>query len=511
MSEIQNHNPSPNDPDRYFRTDHIEADLKRRSLRGGFVTMVGQVGKFILRTASTIILARLLTPQDYGLIGMVTVITGFLDQFKDLGLSLATIQRANINHKQVSTLFWLNIGLSCGLVLLTIALAPTIARFYGEPRLIWITIAIAAGFLIGGLAIQHQALLRRQMRFADLAAIDLTSMCVGLIVGTISAWYGLGYWSLVILLLSQTLTTTIGVWILCGWRPTWPVRHSGIRSMVTFGGNFTGFSLVNYFSRNMDNVIIGAYLGAEQLGLYAKAYQLLLLPIDQIALPLRSVAIPTLCRLQNDPKRYCAYYHKAILLMVSLGMPLVAFTMVTANNLIRTLLGPQWTDAVQMFQVLGVAAFLGTFNMAAGWVFISFGRTDRQFYWSAISSALTVISFIIGIRWGAIGVAAGYSISRVLLQIPGIVYAYQDSPLRLKDLGSTIFQPAISSIGAAIALMGIHIWLLKSSEGAIYLLVDSVLYILLYFGIWIILPHGRQEIMSILGLLKDLRGKQKSV
>ncbi len=509
MSKIPKNGPRSTDPDLHFRTDHIEADLKGRSIRSGAITLVAQVAKFILRTASTIILARLLTPLDYGLLGMVTVVVGFLDQFRDLGLSLATIQRSEVNHRQVSTLFWINLGISAVLMVVTWLLAPGLAWFYQEPRLTRITIFLGMGFIFGGLSVQHQALLRRQMRFGALAAIEITSMLVSVGVALIAAQYGAGYWSLVILQLIQVIVTAVGVWVLCGWRPGSPVRNAGVRSMLAFGGNFTGFSMVNYLARNFDNVIIGWRLGAGPLGLYAKAYQLLLLPIEQISLPLRNVAIPTLCRLQNEPERYRSYYHKAILVMVTLGMPIIAFCFITADNLIVTLLGSQWTEAVPIFQVLSVAAFLGTFNMAAGWAFISFGRTDRQFHWSIISSSITVLSFVIGIRWGTIGVAAGYSISRVILQVPGLVYAYKDSPLRLRDLAITLSRPTVASIGAGWLLFMINSLVFSGIKGAILLLINCVLYGLFYLGLWLILPNGRQILLEILQLSKELRPPQQ--
>lgn len=472
--------------------------------------MVAQGAKFLLKTASTIILARLLTPQDYGLLGMVTVVIGFLDQFRDLGLSLATIQRSQINHRQVSTLFWINVGISCILMLVTWVLAPGLAWFYEEPRLIRITICLGIGFIFGGLSVQHQALLRRQMRFGALAGIEIVSMFLSIATALIAARYGAGYWSLVILQITQVSATMIGVWGVCGWRPGSPVRNAGVRSMLAFGGHFTGFSMVNYFARNLDNVIIGWRLGAEPLGLYAKAYQLLLLPIEQISLPLRNVAIPTLCRLQHEPERYRSYYHKGILVMVTLGMPIIAFTFVTADNLILTLLGSQWSEAVPIFQVLAVAAFLGTFNMAAGWVFISFGRTDRQFRWSIISSSVTVVSFLIGIRWGTIGVAAGYSISRIFLQLPALIYAYKDSHLRLRDLAITLSRPTAASIGAAGTLVAINSLWLSGMSGGLSLVVNSVLYGILYLSFWILLPNGRQTITEMLQLLKEIRSSKKS-
>src|SRR5438445_2246586 len=166
------------DPDHHFRTDHLRADLGTRSARGGVVTLAAQVCKFVLSTLSAIVLARLLTPQDYGLIGMVAIIVGFLGMFQYLGLSTATVKWSELNHEQVSTLFWMNVGLSAAIMLLTIAAAPLAAWFYKEPRLVGITIGYSIAVLVTGLAIQHEAILIRQMRFAITAAIEISAIAI---------------------------------------------------------------------------------------------------------------------------------------------------------------------------------------------------------------------------------------------------------------------------------------------------------------------------------------------
>jgi len=367
--------------DRYFNTDHLHADLKGRSVRGGAVTMTAQAAKFVLGTGSTMILARLLTPEDYGLIAMVTAVTGFVAMFKDMGLSMATVQRAEINHGQISTLFWVNVAVSVLLMLAACALAPGIAWFYGEPRLTWITLALAGGFIFGGLTVQHQALLRRQMRFSTLSTIEVSSMVAGILTGVLSALWGLGYWSLVWMQLSQALAMALGVWITCRWKPGLPARGSGVRPMLAFGGNLTGFSIVNYFARNLDNVLIGWSCGSRQLGFYSKAYSLLLLPLQQVNAPISSVAIPALSRLQHDPKRYTDYYLKSAGLIVALTAPLVVFMAVESNEIVTVILGGQWEGAAAIFFVLSFACLVQPAAVTAGWVHVTTGRPYRMLKW----------------------------------------------------------------------------------------------------------------------------------
>ncbi|MEO1378097.1 MAG: lipopolysaccharide biosynthesis protein [Cyanobacteria bacterium J06635_10] len=491
----------------YFLTEHLKNDLKDRSVRGGAITIAAQACKFILQMASTVILARLLAPSDFGLIGMVTVVIGFASLFKDLGLSTATIQKPTIDGEQVSTLFWINFAISCATAVVVAALSPVVAWFYGEPRLIWITLALASSFIFGGLTVQHQALLRRQMSFVSLAKIEIISMAIAVLSAVVSAWYGAGYWALVIMQLAIAATNAIGVWIACSWRPGLPARSSGIGSMLAFGGNLTGFNIVNYFSRNLDNVLIGQYWGAQELGFYAQAYKLVLLPIAQINGPITSVALPALSSLQAEPQKYCRYYYKAILLISSFGMPMIGFLFASADKVILTLLGEQWLGVVPIFQFLIPAAFNATIGVAIGWVYQSLGRVDRQLRWGIVSSVFNVIFFVIGVRWGAIGVAAIYGLSRPLFLVAGFAYCYKGTPLKLTELAKTLFLPAFASIGAASALIGINQLLVFNLDNAIALVIDFILYSLLYFAIWIVIPNGKHTLWEILQITKALQRK----
>ena len=508
MKTLRKKSPTTN-AERFFRTDHLKADLKGRSIRGGALTMMAQASRFVLQMGSTAVLARLLAPEDYGLIGMVAVVIRFVQLFKDLGLSAATVQAKEINHKQVSTLFWINLAVSCTITLLMAALAPAVARFYNEPRLTLIMFALAVTFIFGGLTVQHQALLRRQMRYTSLARIEVTSMIVGVVTAIVSAWYGAGYWALVLMQLATVIANAIGVWVACRWRPGLPRRDSNIRSMLAFGKNLTGFRLVNYFSRNLDNVLIGRYWGPQALGLYDKAYRLVLLPVEQINHPVTSVALPSLSRLATDPQKYRNHYYKAILVITTLGMPIMAFLFAAADQVIFLFLGQQWMESVLIFRCLMPAAFLGTFNVATGWVYQSLGRTDRQFRWGIITSTINVAVFLYSVRWGAIGVAAGYSLSQLLLLVPTVVYCYRGTWLRPTELAGTLFRPTFASIGAAAVLMGIEHSLLSNLNAMFCLFISCLLYGLLYLAIWIILPNGRRTLLEIFQMTKALKRKPK--
>ncbi len=483
----------------FFDTEYLKADLKGRSIRGGAVTMVAQGAKFFLQIGSTIVLARLLTPQDFGLIAMVAAVTGFVVMFKDMGLSMATVQKTEINHRQISTLFWINVVLSLGVMLVTAALAPVIAWFFNEPRLTWITLALASAFIFGGFTIQHQALLRRQMRFRSLAVVEIISISVGILAAIMAAFYGAGYWSLVIKQLAGAITIAIGVWVACGWRPGLPVRRSGVHEMLVFGGNLTGFNVINYFARNADKILVGRFCGSGILGLYSKAYSLLMLPISQIRGPLTSVAIPALSRIQDDTKRYTSYYTKLILLLSFISMPLVVFLAICSKSVIHILLGDQWLGASRIFQILAITAFIQpVWSTAIGVVLLSLGQSGRLLKFGIFNSLVVVLSFAVGIRWGAIGVASAYAVASYLVLFPSLWYCLRFTSISTAIFLKAVARPAIASLVVALAILLASPFLVKQWD-IVIVCANLAIGFCAYFLVWSLMPGGMQILRDFYG------------
>lgn len=480
----------------FFAVDHLKSDLKRRSVRGGAATLTTQAAKFVIHTASTMVLARLLTPQDYGLVAMVTAVVGFVALFKDMGLSMATIQNKDITHEQVSGLFWINVGISILLGVILCALAPVITRFYREPRLVGITLVLACTFLFSGLTVQHHALLRRQMRFVTLGGIEVASMAVGVAGAILMAYLGTGYWALVALPVSTTVGNMILVWYFCRWRPGVPRRGIGVRPLLRFGGHLTGFSLVNYFSRNLDNFLLGRYWGTEILGFYSKAYNIMMLPISQIRGPLESVAIPALSHLQGDPERYRRYYLKLIGLVAFLSMPLMVFLFVCADEVILLLLGPNWSGASNIFKILCLVAFIQPVSSTRGLVLISLGKSQKYFRWGVANGVLTSASFVVGLPWGAVGVAVSYAASNYFILIPSLWYCFNNSPVSILDFLRTLQMPIIASVLMGIGVYCVQLYLSGTSAiiSVILLFAASLFF---YLSIWLIVPYGRNYLREL--------------
>lgn len=417
--------------------------------------MTSQGVQFALRIAGTAVLARLLTPADYGLISMVTVVVNFAQMFKDAGLSMATVQKEHITHEQISTLFWLNVLISGCLGLCVLLGSPVVSLFYGKPELTPVTAALSISFIISGLTIQHQALLRRHMQFGTLAGITISSQIVNLAVTITLALLGWRYWALVGGTLAQALAGTLMTLFYCPWSPGQLKKGTGVREMLKFGGHLTGFNLINYFSRNADNMLIGKFIGADALGLYARAYQLFMMPISQIRAPLDQVAMPVLSSLRNQPERYAKYYQRLLDIMATLTMPLTMYCAIEADFLIRLLLGNQWLGAVPVFRILAIAGLIQAIAGTRGLVLVSCGFTRRYFYWGLFNAIITVVSFLVGLPYGIEGVATAYAAANYVILLPSLFFCFPQTPVSVSLFMKALAVPLLISViaGGSVFLL----------------------------------------------------------
>jgi len=368
----------PPDPDRRARggrdhlsTAHLLADLIPRSLRGGAITMAGQVVKVAAQVAAIVILARLLAPWDFGLFAMVAVFLTILELFKDLGLSTATVQRPEITSRQVSTLFWLNTALGALMACLLAALGPALAWFYDEPVLIDVALALTVTFLLTGLAAQHLALLRRQMRFVSVTAVQVGSELLALVAAVVAAYADFGIWALVAQRLVWAAAVAAGAWAFCSWRPGLPGPFAEVRALVAFGGNTTASMTIGYAASNLDKVLIGWYWGATPLGLFERTQKLVLLPVLNLNVPLATVALSALSRLTGDPERYRRAYVFAVERLALLLAPAGGLLVAGAGPVVAAVFGEKWTDAVPILAWLGAAMFFLPVIYALSWLYMS--------------------------------------------------------------------------------------------------------------------------------------------
>jgi len=387
-------------------------------------------------------------------------------------------------------------GLLAGLLA---ALAPVIARFYGEPDLTGLTCVLALGLIFGGLTIQHQALLKRQMRFGALATIEVISMITGAGVAVAAALLGAGYWALVLMQLATSATLAIGVWAALEWRPGLPNLRSGIRSMLSFGRDVVGFRLASYFARNSDKILIGRVCGKAVLGSYGRAYSLVTMPLSQIIWPITSVAMPALSRLQNEPRRYTAYYTRLVQLLSFLIMPLVAFLVVSSQSVVNLVLGHRWAQVGPILEVLAIAAFVQPVLSTTGIVLLSLGRSSRLLKFGVAHSSLIVCAFLIGVHWGAIGVARGYAIVNYAVLLPALWYCFRGTPVKMGTAVRAAWRPGVASFAMAVAATAVKRWYLVGTPDIAVVGGCLAAGLCAYLVTWALVPGGTT-------VLKDFAG-----
>lgn len=423
--------------------------LKHRAIRGGLAKLVGQVATFALRLIYIMVVSRLLSPSEFGLVAMVTAITGIYDLFRDGGLGAAAVQQLTVTHEQKSTLFWINMLIGGILTLLCLLTAPVLVRFYNEPRLFWVTIALSAGFVFSGAGAQHSAALQRDLRYVALTAIDVTGVCISTVVAIALAAMGYGYWALVVSAIVATAANTIMMWTIVPWRPGLPQRHAGIASMLKFGGTVTLNGLIVYVAYNFDKVLLGRVWGADALGLYTRASQLINIPTYQLNAAIGDVAFSALSRLQDDPARYRSYFLKGYSLVIALTAPITLFSAAFSEDIVRVALGPKWMEAAAVFRLLTpTVLFFGVVN-PLGWLMMSRGLQRRSLNIALVLAPLCIASYFAGLPYGPTGIALAFSVTLTLWLLPHMMWCIKGTEISLIELLRSIWPPFGS---AAIAI-----------------------------------------------------------
>lgn len=474
-------------------------DLKERTIRGGSARLGALVASSVLRVGSLMVLARLLEPRDFGLIGMVTALTGVLSLFRDFGLSAATVQRASVTEEQASTLFWINIVVGTVLTIAALSLAPVVSAFYHEPRLLRVTSVVAIGFLFNGAGVQHSALLQRQMRFMALAMIDIVSLVLSTVVAIATAKAGFGYWALAAMTVSLPFTSTAGLWLTCRWVPGLPHRRSGIRSMMRFGGTVTLNSLVVYVASNLEKVLLGRFWGAEAIGVYGRSYQLIRIPTDSLNSAVGEVAFSALSRLQDDPVRLKRYFLRGYSLVVALTLPITIGCALFADDIIFVLLGPKWKSAAEIFRLLAPTILVFAIANPLGWLLNSIGLVERGLKIALVFAPLMITGYLIGLPYGPKGVALAYSVVMTLWVLPVIAWAVHGTVISFWDILRAVSRPLASAIVAVGLAWGVHFLIGRSLSPFSRLLLELTAVLIGYLGVLLSAAEQRSFYLGLFG------------
>jgi O-antigen/teichoic acid export membrane protein len=411
----------------------------------------------LLRLGSLMILARLLDPKDFGLVGMVTAVIGVFNLFRDFGLSTATVQRTTVTEEQISTLFWINMLVGTTLGLLTVAMAPFVVRFYHEPSLLGVTAALATGFVFNAAGVQHTALLERRMRFTALSVIDTVALLTSIAVAIAMASNGYGYWALVAATILTPLVCTICLWLTTGWVPGRPRRQVGIRSMIRFGGALTLNGLIMYVASNFEKVLLGRFWGVDAIGIYGRAYQLVNIPTENLNSSAGGVAFAALSRLQDDPRRFRSYFLKGYSLIISLTVPITFACALFADDMIPVVLGAKWKAAVAIFRLLAPTILAFAILNPFGWLLSSMGLVGRNLQINLVLAPVMIAGYLLGLPYGPKGVAFAYSAVMTLCMVPLIAWAVHSTVISVRDILSVVSRPLFSCMVAAGLTLGLQV------------------------------------------------------
>jgi O-antigen/teichoic acid export membrane protein len=485
----------------------LRENVREKSLRAALLTGTAGFADFGIRIASTAVLARLLLPEHFGLIMMVMAVTLIADQLREMGLSTAAVQCKELTHAKASNVFWVSVAIGAGMAGLLCAASPLIAGFYNEPRLISITCILAANFLMGGLMVQHQVLLTRQLKLGHTAGVRLSSSLISTVAAIGLAWLEFGYWALVWREVIRCALTTAGMWICCPWKPSLPQRHVTVRDLVRFGADVTGANLLASFSASADRFLLGRLWGAAPVAVYRQAYQLLLVPMDQLLSPLFQVSQPVLSLLQTDAHRYRQFFRKLLMAVCLVTMPASVFIAVYSTEITLLLLGPRWLECAPLLLILSFATFIRQPVSFSALLLITRGRSRAYLFLTVAQHTLLLALLCLGVWWGPRGVAIGEVAATYALIAPTLYICLAGSPVSLKDALTILSRMAAMSAVAGAGLL-VYRMVEPSAPLVVTLALGGILTAALFIGSWLALPGGAREVVDLLRDLQTALGKK---
>ena len=486
-----------------LETSEVRASLGARSARGGLVTLVAQGYSLLLKLAIGAVLGRLLAPEDFGLLAVGMLVADAAIILRDFGLSTSIIQRETLSNEQLDRLFvW-----SALLSLLTggaVALSgEPLSLYFNEPRLVILTPWLGLTMFVAGLGIVPLNLLKRQLKLDVVGANTVISATVGAALAIALAYAGWGVKALIAQALVATSVSTLIAWWSAGWHPTGLGRKASMESIFTQSAGAGGAHLLNYAARNLDNVIVGRLVGMGPLGHYTRAYQFTLVP-PQLVQAISAVAVPALSRLQAEPARFREAFmsmHRAVM-FVTLP-PLVAMVSL-GPEITLTLLGPRWGEAGEILRVLGLGALVLSTGTATGWTSTALGQTGRQFVSNLVCTLLMLASYLVGSKWGVMGVAWGGLVGSIVARAFALQYSLAKSPIRPSDVAATISRSLVASTAGGVAGFGASLGL-SGQEPAVRLVAGCLAFAVVWAGVWLASPGGRAEVFGMFALLKRVR------
>lgn len=456
-------------------------NIRQRTLSGLGWNGATQIFDAVLRFGISVVLARLLSPRDFGLMGIVFVFTEFASSLSQMGLGASLVQQRAVSDRHLNTVFWANVAAGTLLTILFGLTAPVIARFYQEPVLRLLTATVALNLILSSLNVVQNALLLRSLNFRTKFWIGSVSVLISGIVGIAMAFSGAGVWSLVGQSITSTGIQVVVMWSSSSWRPRFFFDLSIFRELMHFGGNLMGSNIAHYWGRNVDKLIIGRLLGSSALGFYTLADKLMHLPVSNVTNITSAVMFPALSAMQDDVESVKRTYLRATRMIALLTFPMMIGLIILAEPTILAVYGEKWLKAVGIVQVLCFSGMAQSIYFTGGWIFLSHGRTDMAFRWSIYTTLVRVAGVLVGAQWGLMGVVWAYVLGTYLF----ICYPAWSCAGRLVGLGFKALIKNVAGPFYCAASMGLILWIsdrwiFDSQVNVIRLVIQAPLGALVY-------------------------------
>ena len=477
---------------------------KKQTISGLRWTVLDQIINQIVTFGLGIFLMTLLPPTSFGLLGMVTVFSGFLSVFKDFGLGSSLIQRKNISEIDINTVFWSTVGLGFVLTIILLGLSPLIANYYSEPALLNITIVLSFLFIIQSFSSIQLSLLKKQMNFKLLFKIKVTATVLAGLTALTLAYLDFGVWALVAQQLINATLITILLFLLYDYKPKIKFDKSILKSHLNFSLPLVGRGSVNYWSRNADNFFIGKFLGAELLGIYTRSYSIMMLPISRISGVISSVMFPSLSIIQDDHKRVNTIFFKITRTIAFITFPLMAILTISAESFVKFLFDEKWFEMIPILQILACVGALQSVAALNGNIFLVKSRTALAFKLNIFNSICYVAAFYFTSQENLFLLVVVYLIINIILLFINWFYV-----ARLIDSNVLILFRNISfHVVLFLVIISVGFYLKNYSFQKHYL--NILLYIILSFSIWLVLFRifKNNLLKEFVNIIKDSLSKQ---
>ncbi len=445
------------------------AGMRQQVVHGVRWSAAARYGVQSIQLVSSLTLARLLAPENFGLMAMATVFVEFTRVCLNLGFSKVIVQRKTVDEEFLSSLFYFNIGFAALLMLILAACSPLVAWFYDNGELTWLLVALSSGVFLSSPSLVPAALLNRELRFGKLAVIDMVSTLSQATCAISLAFAGFGVWSLVGGSLTGAIVRPVLTNFVSPWRPKLLYSSARVREVFNFSANLTGFDIFNFFARSADNIIIGKFLGETSLGYYTMAYRILSYPRDAVSGVIGRVLLPTFSRLQNDNQRLAAAYLRICGCIAFVTFPMMLGLMAVAKPFVLAVLDVKWLPALPVIYIFCPLGMLQSIGTTVGHLFIAKGRADLMFRLGVVRGSVIIASFFAGLPWGIVGVATAYATVVLATWIPSLWVVFRLVPgLRVRDFMRNLVPHATYAITMA-ALVYFTSWRLAAVGTASWL------------------------------------------